>query len=146
MLIPVHYCILPDNGNSLHFELIIQPELQRSSVILQFHLKQILRSVFKIYFLPSEELSGHERLRLLVRIQRSKLGTLFRDALQLAFVLFANHGQKFPGQEFAVDKEIVVQNDGRGGEQIRLFVFFISRAGTPPLIEKLVIRNYGRLG
>src|SRR5208282_943288 len=47
-------------------------------------------------------------------------------------------------QHFAVNEKIVVQDAGRQGQQVGLFLFFCLRSSAPLLSQKIVIRHHHR--
>ena len=62
----------------------------------------------------------------------------------LPFFLCAGCGKKLPGQQFAVNEEVVVEDVGRRRQQVGLFVFFLLGAGLPLLGQKIGIRKPDR--
>src|SRR4029077_14387268 len=81
-----------------------------------------------------------------MRIQSTELRTLTYRALNLSLVLAATGSQEFPSQDLAVDKEIVVQNAGRNGEQEWMLLLLVLRIIVGALDQEVFIGQHYRLG
>ncbi len=55
-LIAVHDGIFSHNGHPHHLKLIVEPELPRPRVVLQFQFDQILRPALEIHLFPADVL------------------------------------------------------------------------------------------
>jgi len=91
-----------------------------------------------------EELRAQRGRRMFVGVHGAELGALFHRTLHLAFILFAGCAEKFPGQHFALNEEIIVEDAGRGRQQVSLLVFFLLSHG-PALGQKIGVGEDHRL-
>src|ERR1700732_4439224 len=80
-----------------------------------------------------------------MRIQSTELRTLTYRALNLPLVLAAAGSQKFPSQNLPVDKEIVVQDASRNGEQEWMLVLLVLGIIVGALDQEVFIGQHYRL-
>ena len=119
--------------------------MPRPRIVLQFQFDQFLLPVLQGQLLAAEELRAERRRRMLARVQGSELHALLQRTLRhLPFVLFAGLAKKLPGQNFAMDEEVVVQDGGGCRKQVGLFMFFLLRSSAPLLRQKIRIRKHHR--
>ena len=79
-------------------------------------------------------------------IDGSELYLLIRRAGYTAVILAATAGQILPGQNFAMDKEVIVQNTGGSGEQERMFFRLVLRVAGRAFDQQVVVRDNHRPG
>src|SRR6266403_188762 len=79
-------------------------------------------------------------------IDGAELYLLIRRAGYTAVILAATAGQILPGQNFTMDKKVIVQNTGGSGKQERVLFRLVLRVGGRAFDQQVVIRDNDRPG
>src|SRR5208283_2217512 len=140
-LVPIDFRILSHHRYTHHFEFVIEPELPRPCLGPQFHLHQILWSSLEVQLLAAYEFHAESSGRMLMGVDGCELCPLLHRTLHRPLVLFAGRPKEFPGQYFTMDEEVIVEDRGGYGQQVRLLMFFLERRDSPLLDQKIVIRQ-----
>src|SRR5581483_2881989 len=146
--IPQNFRALRRDDDTNQFQAVIEPHPPITGLAAETELGEVTHGAVDVHFLPRNELDAHQHRCALAGHKNAKLD-FARLALEVAVVLAAGGGQIAPGQDFAVQKEEVVENRGGRTQQERLLERLFARTGGELLRKKLAIgrdRGFGLAG
>ena len=100
--------------DTLKHELVVEPEIPVSGVTLEFELDEFGFGAMQGDFFSSRELHAHGSRGTLAGIHGAELSALLERAFDLPVLLFAGGSQELPGQDLAVNEEVVIEDASRG--------------------------------
>src|SRR5579883_3434750 len=130
--VPHHFGIVARHQDALQLELVVKPQGPFGAL--------------EADFFSAQEFHTQRLRRALLRAHGPELHLLVDRALDSALILLAGAGHEPPDQDFAVDKEVVVEHAGGSGEKEGLVLggLLVGRARNV-LHEELVAGGDGGL-
>src|SRR5580692_122700 len=138
-LVSYHFRVLAGDQNSLQLELVVQPKRPDAGLAVQVQPVQFALRPPDRHLFSTRKFHRHRHRRACVCIQSAERHPLFQRALKRAVLLLATSSQVFPGQDFPLHKEVIVQQTAGCRQHKWLLLLLCLRTALEPLDQKILV-------